>query len=89
MFYFCLLPAQLRKCEGTENESSLVWELLLPLARGLTPNWLKGNRLEAGAALAHIVGSGVDAKNMVGSMSRIFKKVSFRWLVVRDENFRT
>jgi hypothetical protein len=89
MFYILLLPAQLRKCEGTENESSLVWELLLPLARGLTPNWSHGNRLEAGAALAHIVGSGVDAKNMVGSMSRIFKKVSFRWLIARGKDFRT
>ena len=49
--------------------------LLLPLGRGLATNWQNGNRREAGAALAHITGSGKPAHHLVQSFSRVFKKV--------------
>ena len=50
---------------------------MFPIARGLTANWKVGNRREAGAALAHIVGSGSEANHLLANMSRILKKVGF------------
>ena len=84
----CLLTAvflscvQLRDCETSGEENSGAEELLLPIARGLTSNWETCNRREAGAALAHIVGSGSNAHNYVLGMSRVFKKVRklFNWV---------
>lgn len=74
------MEGELRACEKDEEKSPVAEELLLPLARGLTANWLTCNRREAGAALAHIVGSGVHAGSIVSSMSRVFKKVRFKEL---------
>ena len=61
--------------EGSEEKRQAIEYLLHPLARGLGTNWETGNRREAGAALAHISGSGKEAHDLVLSMSRVFKKV--------------
>lgn len=58
-----------------ELDSELVKDLLLPFARSVATNWKHSNRREAGYALAHIVGSGQEASKIVGTMTRIVKKV--------------
>jgi hypothetical protein len=58
-----------------EEKGEAVLSLLFPLARGLGTNWETGNRREAGAALAHIAGSGKETQELVQAMSRVFKKV--------------
>jgi hypothetical protein len=68
--------SQLRSNEKADREDwHYVETLLLPFARGLSPNWLFALRREAGYALSHIVGSGTQAKNIVGALHRVLMKV--------------
>jgi hypothetical protein len=63
--------------KGSKSHSiSLVNDLLLPFARSLTANWNEGNRQEAGLALAHITGSGLEATQVVYAMARVLKKIN-------------
>lgn len=57
-------------------ESSLVRDLILPVARALAANWTQGNRKEAGVILSHLVGSGKLVGQTVHHLARLLKKVS-------------
>ena len=72
--YFKSKEAALRS--GTmKTEQTL--DLLLPFASTVATNWSMCNRREAGYALAHIVGSGPESSQIIGTLTRIVKKV--RW----------
>ena len=58
--------------------NELTKDLLLPVARALTANWVYGNRKEAGIILSHLTGSGKLAAQTVHSLARLMKKVSMR-----------
>lgn len=67
---------RLRACASVDTDNMVVYDLLLPLARGLAGNWMYGNRKEAGVALSHIFGSGAVAQELVQSLSRVCKKIN-------------
>lgn len=62
--------------DDTKAASTLVNELLLPLARSLTANWNDGNRKEAGIALSYITGRSQEATTAVQGMARFLKKIN-------------
>lgn len=62
--------------KSTEEEITVVKELILPIARALTANWTYGNRKEAGIVLSHLTGSGKLTGQTVLSLARSMKKVS-------------
>lgn len=68
--------APARQLRTAGHDAGLARDVLLPAARALAPNWLSGNRREAGAVLAHVTGSGLEASEIVTALSRILKKVS-------------
>ena len=72
--YFKSKEAALRSGK-MKTEQTL--DLLLPFASTVATNWSMCNRREAGYALAHIVGSGPESSQIIGTLTRIVKKV--RW----------
>ena len=72
----------LRDCENEdEDEDDEVVRLLLPFVRNLSVNWKHCNRKEAGHALMHFIGSGLQAKTLLTTWGKHVKKVDpVRWL---------
>lgn len=63
------------KPDDDETNVSTLRDLLLPFTRGLVSNWAHAGRKEAGIALAYFVGHGAESSRLIGTMSKIAKKV--------------